>query len=69
MARTFLPLVICEVQQAGFSEQKAHTYDKGISHSLTTPEGQLGYCAALILNKTGYICGRLTFPIMCSILS
>jgi hypothetical protein len=50
-------------------EQKAQTYAKWISHSLTTPEGQLGYCAALILNKTGYICGRLTFPIMCSILS
>ncbi|HEX7424645.1 MAG TPA: hypothetical protein VF311_12285 [Terriglobales bacterium] len=33
MARTFLPLVICEVQLADFSEQKAHTYDKWIYHS------------------------------------
>ena len=37
VARTFLPLVICEVQQAGFSEQKAHTYDKRISRQSSPP--------------------------------
>jgi hypothetical protein len=35
--RTFLPLVICEVQLADFSEQKAHTYDKWIYQHLRAP--------------------------------